>query len=100
MVFGGRDCPSQPLSPCRVDSGTPIVVNGGPGAITADFSLSPAASITGHVIDAVDRNGVASLQVAAYLGSTFVESTTTDASGAYQLTGLDPGNYVVRTMAD
>jgi hypothetical protein len=48
------------------------------------------AVLVGHVIDATTRQPLANVTIA--IGS---EQTTTDAHGAYRLTGLKPGNYTL-----
>lgn len=46
--------------------------------------------LVGHVIDATTRQPLANVTIA--IGS---QQTTTDAHGAYRLTGLTPGHYTL-----
>ena len=49
--------------------------------------------ISGKITDAVDGSNVSSVLLSAYKGATFIKSTTTNDSGEYSFSDMDPGRY-------
>lgn len=81
-------------------SGTPIVLNDG-GSFTADLRLRKLGVITGEVQDE-NLVGLAEFPVTAYRTGTpprFAASGYTDDRGAFRISGLQPGQYYVRSEA-
>lgn len=63
-------------------------------------TLGPASAVTGSVVEATSRVPVAGARVLAVRAEPFTESVAdvayTDAAGAFELSGLAPGRYLVR----
>lgn len=64
------------------------------------LSIARDAAIAGHITDSATGNPVKDIQVLVYLQDSleFVKIIPTDASGFYVVSGLSPGNYIVRTI--
>ena len=59
-------------------------------------ALGASGDITGSVTDAVTHSPLSGIEVDVYdSNQNFVDSATTDATGAYTLSGLTPGSYEV-----
>ena len=52
-----------------------------------------SGTISGKITDAVDGSNVSSVVLSAYKGATFIKSTTTNDSGEYSFSDMDPGRY-------
>ena len=52
-----------------------------------------SGTISGKITDAVDGSTVSSVVLSAYKGATFIKSTTTNDSGEYSFSDMDPGRY-------
>ena len=52
-----------------------------------------SGTISGKITDAVDGSAVSSVVLSAYEGATFIKSTTTNDSGEYSFSDMDPGRY-------
>ena len=52
-----------------------------------------SGTISGKITDAVDGSAVSSVVLSAYKGATFIKSTTTNDSGEYSFSDMDPGRY-------
>jgi protocatechuate 3,4-dioxygenase beta subunit len=96
---GGYRRLAWPNIPCEGFScdntvGTPVVVAAGVPVTGIDFALQPGGGISGTVRRASDSSAIAGISVVALAedGDTW-RSTTTDASGAFQINGLAPGRY-------
>lgn len=98
-LYANVPCPAPNSVPaCNVLAGTPIVIS--PGATTRiTFDLDAGGSISGRVTAATNGAPVDGTTVAAYSAGVAVASATTDASGAYTITGVPTGVYYVRTAA-
>jgi hypothetical protein len=96
-LFGGVQCPPRAPTDCRIASGTPISVTAGATTSGIDFSLDPAARISGTVVAAATNAPLGSVRIAAYLADVEVAFAQTNASGQYTLPGLAPGVYRLRT---
>ena len=84
---------------CTVTSGTGIALTGGVPTNGIDFVLTPGGTISGTVTDAGTGLPVANVSVRAYnTGNFYVAGATTNASGAYTLTGLATGTHYVATL--
>ena len=87
-------------APCNAAAGTAIAVTAGASTTGINFSLSRGASITGIVTDASTLAVVGGATVYAYDNSgKIIRADTTDAFGAYALSGLLAGTYYVRATA-
>ena len=84
---------------------TPFLVSGAVADLTLDLGAFDPVSVGNFVWDDLDGDGVQDPGepgvegVTVYLrdaSGTEIDSTTTDASGAYRFIGLDPGDYSVR----
>jgi uncharacterized protein (DUF2141 family) len=76
-----------------------IAVSANAGTPNIDIALSPVfGRITGRVTEADGTTPIAGASVAVRVEAnrSSVASDTSDASGNYEITGLPPGNYVVR----
>lgn len=64
------------------------------------LSISRDSSIAGHVTDSSTGQAIKDVQVLVYLKQSleFVKTASTDASGNYIISGLSPGDYIVRTQ--
>jgi hypothetical protein len=99
-LYDGIRCPSQfPVSDCRIASGTPILVAAGATTSGIDFSLDPAATISGTVMAAGSTQPLANVPVNAFMGAVLVAGGFTNASGQYMIGGLAPGAYRVTAAA-
>lgn len=87
-----------------VDSGTPIGVVSGATTGGVNFGLSPAARISGRVLNAQTSAPLQGVSVAAYarigLNVTFMGSANTDSSGDYTIRGLPTGTYYLHTSTN
>ena len=54
-----------------------------------------SGTISGKITDAVDGSNVSSVVLSAYKGATFIKSSTTNDSGEYSFSDMDPGWYSV-----
>jgi 5-hydroxyisourate hydrolase-like protein (transthyretin family) len=83
--------------------GTPVPVTLGAVVPGIDFRLEPGGSVTGTVTDANTATALSNQGVSVYrqVGSTAtsIANMSTNASGAYNLTGLPTGNYFVATAS-
>ncbi|MBS0646799.1 MAG: carboxypeptidase regulatory-like domain-containing protein, partial [Verrucomicrobia bacterium] len=61
--------------------------------------ISNAGSVSGQITDAVTGQAVASATVNLSQNGSLVTSATTDSRGAYTLSGLVPGSYVLQVSA-
>ena len=52
-----------------------------------------SGTISGKITDAVDGSNANSVVLSAYKGATFIKSTTTNDSGEYSFSDMDPGRY-------
>ncbi len=52
-----------------------------------------SGTISGKITDAVDGSNVISVVLSAYKGATFIKSTTTNDSGEYSFSDMDPGRH-------
>ena len=52
-----------------------------------------SGTISGKITNAVDGSAVSSVVLSAYKGATFIKSTTTNDSGEYSFSDMDPGRY-------
>ena len=77
--------PSPTPTPTVTATPTPCVVGG---------------NITGVVTDAETGNPIADATVVLVQGTTPIDSTTTNAQGAYTFQGVDEGDYTVAVQAD
>ncbi len=89
----------QPCAPnCTVTTGTPVAVTA-PNLATVDFNLTVGARISGTVTD--DNGGApiggVTVQLFNSSGVSVIGSGTV-ASGTYNLSGLAPGTYYLRTF--
>ncbi|MBS0647054.1 MAG: carboxypeptidase regulatory-like domain-containing protein [Verrucomicrobia bacterium] len=67
---------------------------------TANLTLAPnAGSVLGQITDAVTGQAVASATINLSQNGSLVTSATTDSRGAYTLSGLVPGSYVLQVSA-
>ena len=54
-----------------------------------------SGTISGKITDAVDGSNVSKVALSAYKGATFIKSSTTNDSGEYSFSDMDPGWYSV-----
>jgi len=54
-----------------------------------------SGTISGKITDAVDGSNVSTVELSAYKGATFIKSSTTNDSGEYSFSDMDPGWYSV-----
>ena len=54
-----------------------------------------SGAISGKITDAVDGSNVSTVALSAYKGATFIKSSTTNDSGEYSFSNMDPGWYSV-----
>lgn len=79
---------------CDNTIGTPVVVNAGVPVTGIDFALQPGGGISGIVRRASDSTPLAGIEVSVQGENGFFGSgATTDAGGAFSVTGLPPGRY-------
>jgi len=91
-----NDIPCAPS--CTITSGTPIAVSGTATTNNINFALSPGGAIAGTVTDAGTGNPLQSVSVQVYTSSgSFIRLASTNAMGAYTVSGLPPGTYFART---
>ena len=57
-----------------------------------------SGAISGKITDAVDGSVVSSVGLYAYKGGTYITSTTTNSSGEYSFSNMDPGWYDVYSI--
>lgn len=63
---------------------------------TVDVKLTPAATLSGTVVDAASKSPVEGVRVGVYqMERGFVSHTFTDGTGAFHMRGLAPGRHVV-----
>jgi len=91
-VYGGDECPLS--TGCRIASGQLVSVTSG-ATTTVDFGLRATGSIGGSVT--ASGAAAASVRVEAYTGDVVAGSAFTTAGGTYQIAGLAPGSYRLRT---
>ena len=86
-----------PNTACDVSSAVQLTIAPGSVPPAFDFSLPPAAAISGHATTRIDAGSdlpAASVEVDVYNGAgALVSSATTDALGTYVVNDLPPGNY-------
>ncbi len=97
VLYGGTVCPGRATPRCRIDSGTPIVVSAGAPTATADFSLPTGGTISGSVLIAHPVAFLSNIPIALYQGSALLRTATSNSTGGYSFSGLDPGTYFIRT---
>lgn len=67
---------------------------------TVNFQLTPVGgTIAGTVVDSTTLLPIVGAAVLLFDGLNFIESTTTDVTGAYSVPNLAPGSYVVLVRA-
>jgi protocatechuate 3,4-dioxygenase beta subunit len=67
---------------------------------TVNFSLQPnPGTLSGTVIDANTMLPIAGTLIEINAGNIPIETTLTDASGNYSITGVSPGSYVIHAHA-
>jgi len=72
----------------------------GASVLNVDFTLAQPATISGTVTDAASGAPLAGTTVVALdTGGQSIASATTNASGVYEITQLEPGTYYVRAEA-
>lgn len=74
-------------------SATVTVRVGAPGAVTVAGTIIHDANRNGH---ADPGEGLGGVVVSLVLGSTVVQTQTTDSTGAYAFPAVSPGTYVIR----
>lgn len=85
-------------APCDVTSGTPVAVTVGSTTSSINFALDEAGSISGNITDASTLAGIQNASISVYTtGGVFVSSgfTGSSSAGAYSVSGLPTGNYVL-----
>ncbi len=90
-AYGATDCQPQ----CQVFDGTPIAAASGDQLTGIDISLSRAASLAGRVTTALGAPLVNANINAFVLDGPTVYNGFTDANGDWQLTNVEPGDYIV-----
>lgn len=101
-VYDDIPCPIQPgCSTSAANTlGARIVVTAGSVANGVNFALSPGATITGRVTDAVTGTPLNGVQVqlrTRFAGGVATSAVTTAATGVFTFTGLGPGTYAAFT---
>lgn len=103
-IFNDILCPGQCSTNLAVDSGAPIDVVAGATTGGVDFALSPAARISGRVVNAQTSAPIQGVNVSAYarigLNVTFMGSASTNANGDYTVGGLPTGTYYLYTSTN
>lgn len=103
-IFNDILCPGQCSMNLAVDSGAPIDVVAGATTGGVNFALSPAARISGRVVNAQASAPIQGVNVSAYarigLNVTFMGSATTNANGDYAVGGLPTGTYYLYTSTN
>ncbi len=93
QLYNGVTCTGY----CDVLSADPVAVSTGNPAASINFSLTPAGSISGTVT-AAGAGGLGLVGVQVWDQFGFIAGTaTTNAAGQYTVSGLQPGQYRVRT---
>lgn len=93
-VYNNRACGGY----CDLLNGDAVNITGGALVGLIDFSLNAGGSISGRLINSATSAGIALAEVQAIdVNGLIASRASTDASGNYQLGGLQPGNYKVRT---
>ena len=102
-VYDNRACPPGGCGAIEVLTGVPIDVTSGSSVAGRDFALDPGGRITGTVTDAVTTLGQPGVCVYAttLVGGEYVDAgqDCTDSVGAYEVTGLPAGSYVLWSRA-
>ncbi len=94
-VYGGDECPLPAwTSECRVASGQLVTVTSGATSVV-DLALRGTGTVGGTVM--AGGAAGANVRVEAYAGDIVAGSAVTTAAGAYQIAGLAPGSYQLRT---
>ena len=99
-LYNDLACPG---GACDWALGTPLAVTGG-SPVTANFGLAVGGTISGTVTAAGTGLGIAGVSVRAYgagaysSGTFLLASATTDATGAYTITGLATGVHYLATV--
>ena len=85
--------------PCSIITSTPISVSAGVTTSGIDFALSPGGSFSGTVTDAATAAPLNSVGVQIVSETGFgLGGASSNASGAYVVSGLPPGSYFARTF--
>lgn len=88
-------------SNCNSTAGTGVVVAAGATVSNINFALAPGARISGTVTNAATEVPVQNVSVSFYNGTgQFVGSASTNASGVFSSSGLQPGTYFVATSSN
>lgn len=64
-----------------------------------NFVLRADGSLSGVVLNAATEQAIAKATVRVYKDGIEIKKTTTSASGAYKITGLDAGSYILQISA-
>ncbi len=92
--------PGGKLAPCAVLGAQPLMVSPGQVKEVTIFLAPATAALKGTVTDA-DKRPLAGATVTVmptHLGFLYTRSVTTDVNGRYEITGLAPGGYAVRSV--
>jgi protocatechuate 3,4-dioxygenase beta subunit len=92
--------PGGKLAPCALMPQGSLMVAAGQTVEVTIYFAPATARLTGSVADP-DKRPVAGATVSlgfGQMGGWFGRSATTDASGKYEIAGLAPGGYVVRSV--
>lgn len=84
QLYDGVDC----VNGCRPEDATPVPVTEGGTTSGIDFQIAKLGVLEGTVTDSTTG-----LPIEGAFVRTSVKSATTDAAGAFRMTGFDPGTY-------
>lgn len=93
-IYNNRACGGY----CDLLNGDAVTIAGGALVGLIDFSLNAGGSISGRLSNSATSAGIALAEVQAIdVNGLIASRASTDASGNYQLGGLQPGTYKLRT---
>jgi hypothetical protein len=94
QLYSGVSCPYS----CSVGTGTPVSVTAPSTTSNINVAMAPSGSISGHVTNAGTSAAVPNAYIYIFDGTnTQIGYGSTDAQGAYTVTGLPAGPAYART---
>ncbi len=97
-LYDNIPCPGGPPFGCDLDSGTPVVVTLNATTPGINFVLDQRGALAGTLTEDGSGDPIPFVRVEAYRANgSFAGSASSDASGLYEIDGLDSNTYFATT---